>query len=236
MIDLHCHILPGLDDGPATLDEALDLARLAVAGGVSTVVATPHMPLVSPDQRDQALALFRVALQQQQIPLKVLPGGEYLLDEQMLDRATASSNYLLGGAAGRRYLLVELPANVKLALFESLHYQAQIKGIQMVLAHAERLPEVETEWKRLQALAERGLAIQVNADSLVRPWWSQNRNSRQAKRLVCEGLASIVASDMHGTDFRPPRLAEARANLEKWLGPKAARELTETNPARLAGL
>ena len=227
MIDLHAHILPNLDDGPASLE----LARLAVAAGITTVVATPHMPIVAPEIRDLALRALRVALKAHGIPLEILPGGEYRLDDQMLARAAATPGYFLGQG---RSLLAELPSRLHLNLLEPLLYQAQLKEIGLVLAHAERHPEVAGNLKLLRTLVERGLVLQVNADAVLGVDFAEW--NRTAKKLVGEGLAGVVASDMHDPVHRPPRLGDARAVLEKWVGSAAAKKLTSDTPAHLLGI
>ena len=236
MIDLHTHILPAIDDGSQSLDESLAMARLAVADGITVMVATPHVAgspfAVTAARRDAALELLRSALREQGIPLAIVPGMECWIHEQTIAAALADPGCFLGGA-GNRHLLVELPNQLEVSHLEALLFDAQLKGLRLVLAHPERHRDLCADFDRLARLVERGLILQVNAGSLTGELgWS---TSRLAKKLVCTGLVQVVASDTHDPVERPPRLSKALKKLEKWLGPATARQLVYDNPARLIG-
>jgi len=226
VIDLHAHILPGLDDGPATLEESLAMARAYVDAGFGTVVATPHViPGLYEPAREEILdgvQRLQAALEEAGIPLAVLPGAEYHLTPD-LPRLLDAGALVTLNATGR-YLLVELPfhglpAHAHRTLFELL-----VAGVTPVIAHPERNDILAGEPCALAEMVERGVRAQVTAASLLGLFGSQVR--RAAQRFVREGLAQLVATDAHGPDARleaGPRAAQLLGDL--------ARRLMRENPA-----
>ncbi len=228
LIDLHCHLLPGLDDGPADLGQALALARQAAASGVTVIVATPHYGLWpytwTRAQFDQALADLRQALSIAGIAVEVRPGCEALLTAELLDHlATAPT------LNNSRYLLVELPLQAHTPYLSDLLFALQVRGCWPILAHAERYPVVQQDPAWLVPFIERGLLVQVNAESLVE---SRSPRLRQtAEWLVRQGLAHILASDAHDAVHRPSLLAAAWRWVAATLGPAPAARLVSEIPA-----
>ena len=202
MIDLHSHILPGIDDGPPTLEGSLDLARAAVDAGTRTILATPH---INDDARIDAarvadgLEVLRPALAEAEIPLEVLPGGEIAiwrltdLDDDVL-RSLA-----LGGGP---YLLIESPFSPVVGTFEPLVLELMARGFGVLLAHPERCPAFQRDGTRLQRLVEHGVLVQVTAGSMTGAFGSTVR--RFTGLLLREGLVHVVASDAHDAVKRPP--------------------------------
>lgn len=233
MIDLHCHLLPGLDDGPETLDEAVAMARIAVADGITTVVATPHMFdgafEVAPERRDTALAELTARLAAEAIPLRVLAGGECRIHEHLLTRLqTAAPRYTLNGTG--RCCLLEWPEGVVPPHFEQFLFAAQIAGLQVLLAHPERHADIQRKPELLERLVERGLLLQISAGSLTGAYGRGAR--RAAERLLAAGSVRVLATDAHDPDSRPPLLTAAVERAVELLGP-VARNLVTTFPAAL---
>jgi protein-tyrosine phosphatase len=226
VIDLHSHILPGLDDGARTLDDSLDVARAAVADGTRVLVATPHVTdryPTAPDQMEAALAQVRDAVAAAEIPLDVRGGGEIALDRlDYLDRDGLRRLTLGGG----RHLLLETPyRGWPLDLPDRL-FRLQASGFAAVLAHPERNSEVRAHPERLRPLVERGLLVQVTAASLDGRLGGSVRAAGLA--LVERGLAHVLASDAHTADVRAVGLAAAA----RAVGDEAlARWLTQEVPA-----
>jgi protein-tyrosine phosphatase len=232
MIDLHCHILPGVDDGAATLADALAMARAAVADGITTIVATPHAfkgPLNVPvSRRDDALAELREALQTQNIDLTILPGYECQIHENLLNILRTTPAYTLNGA-GRTFLL-ELPSDFIPPGLEQFLFNAQMANLDPILVHPERNLEVQKNPAVLATLIDRGLQIQLTAGSLTGEFgW---RARRTAKKLLTNGWVQVLASDAHNPTRKAPMLSKALEIARDLIGPSAI-DLVEANPARL---
>lgn len=229
MIDLHSHVLHGLDDGARTLDEALAMARSMVEDGVSVVAATPH---VHPRYRtpvgemERALAELRAALVEAGISLEVLPGGEIALDELPGLSAEERGRFGLGG--NRLLLLLEFPLYAWPLALESTVLDLGAHGIRCVLAHPERNPEVQEQPERLERLVAAGAVPQLTAAAV--DGRMGKRQARCAFDLLERELAFLVASDAHAPEIRGARLSAAReAVRDEALG----HWLTEDVPAAL---
>jgi protein-tyrosine phosphatase len=231
VIDLHSHVLPGLDDGAATLDESLAIAAAAAADGVTVLAATPHVSArypTAPDAMEKAFELVLEALQRDGSPIELVPGGELALDR--LDALTTDDleRFALGGAGGGRCLLVEFPyEGWPPALAEQLS-RLHAEGFRTLLAHPERNGEVQARPGRLEALVALGTLVQVTAASLD---GRLGRTSQAtAKALLDFGLVHVLASDAHGFETRAVGLAAARRRVgDEALG----RWLTEDVPASI---
>jgi protein-tyrosine phosphatase len=228
VIDLHSHILPGLDDGARTLEDSLAIARAAVEDGIRVLAATPHVSErypTAPEEMERALAQVREAIARVEIPLDVRGGGEIALDRlQGLDRDALRRLAL----AGTRHVLLETPYyGWPLDLSDRL-FELQASGFAAVLAHPERNGEVQAHPERLRPLVERGLVVQVTAASVDGRLGRRVRTT--ALLLVAQGLAHMVASDAHSADVRAVGMAEAaQAVGDEALG----RWLTEDVPGAL---
>lgn len=237
MIDIHCHLLPGLDDGPATLDEALALAGALVADGITHVVATPHVFPGRFDNRRSGIGPAAQALQQALaqagLPLQLRWAGEVRLAPEALDLLGAQELPWLGDAAGLRTLLLEMPDNQvplgALAFVGALQRQ----GITPVLAHPERNRGVMESLQRLRPFVEAGCKVQVTAGSLVGQFGAKAQATAEA--LLEQGWVHALASDAHNLRGRVPRMGAARQWLAEQAGADFAHELTVRGPARLCG-
>lgn len=237
MIDLHCHLLPALDDGAADLAEALDLADRAVADGVHTVAATPHLradhPEVDPFDLRERVAVLQAELERRRIPLELVVGGE--VDMAWAYRASTEQLRLVSYGQTGRDLLLETPYGHLPPAFEGLIRELHGRGFRVLLAHPERSPTFQHEPKRLAALVADGVLVQIGADSLTQlPRRSAGR--RLAGRLIGEGLAHVLATDSHGLGVgRRPRLSGA-ARVADRLAPGRGWWMTTSVPeAVLAG-
>ena len=206
MIDLHCHILPGVDDGPPTMEGTFDLARAHVAAGVTHVLATPHVTWDIPTTSTQVhdgVATVNAALREEGIPLEVLPGGELALTRVAeLDDGELRALALGGGP----WLLVESPLTPSAAGFDNVLHHLQARGHRLVLAHPERCPAFQREPERLAALVHAGMLTSITAGALIGRFGSTVE--RYAHELVRDGLVHNVASDAHDTHRRPPGMRD----------------------------
>lgn len=215
MVDLHCHILPGLDDGAPSIDEALSIARVAEAAGVETVAATPHIREDYPFPLEaiaDGMAELRSAIRAAGIAVEIVSGGElslskvsYLDDEQL-------TSLCLGDGP---YLLVESPYAQAPSLLEEALFELQVRGFRPVLAHPERSPSFLDEGKRLERLVERGILCSVTAMSVTGTFGTRVRDFTQA--LFAAGLVHNIASDSHDATRRAPGFAAALTELKDLL-------------------
>lgn len=231
---MHSHILHDLDDGARTLDDALAMARMAVADGITLMSATPHSPDSSVGERysvalvHERLAELRAALHAAQIPLELVAGTELCYAANLPQRLRAGA--LLPYGASRAVLLECAGTELPSALPE-LVFGLQAAGYRVVLAHPERLRDVQHRPAVLAPLAERGVLIQLTAAALTGHQGATLRAAAEA--LVAQGLAHVLASDAHGPTLRQPLLSEARACAAALLGEPAADMLVRDIPRAL---
>jgi protein-tyrosine phosphatase len=227
MIDLHAHILPGLDDGVGTVEEACTLARRAVADGITAIAATPHVRddyPTTPAQMEAAVRDLRRELRVADIAVDLLPGGEIALDHLgVLDREDLLRFSL---AQSGRYLLVEFPyVGWPLALETSL-WKVRAAGLVPIIAHPERNREVQERPDLLAPLAAAGTLVQITAASLDGRLGPSSQRTAQA--MLRDGTAHLIASDAHGSAIREAGLADAFVAVGDV---QLARYLTEEVPA-----
>ena len=228
MIDLHAHILPGLDDGVRSPSEARDLARAAVAEGITAMAATPHVRDDYPttaDQMEDALAGLRLALAEAAIPLHVLAGGELALTRLVAMENEELVRFTLNRSG--KYLLVEFPYYGWPLALEQIVFDLRLAGITPLIAHPERSAEIQERPARLEQAVASGAKVQVTAGSLDGRF---GRRARRAAHSLLElGLVHVLASDTHGAT-RGVGLASALRALRD---PGLARYLTTDAPAAI---
>jgi protein-tyrosine phosphatase len=206
MIDLHCHVLPGIDDGPETIEQSLKLARAAVAAGIRTVVATPHVNSRTPNDAATIAGLVEMLnerLSEEQVDITVLRGGEIAISHVAEIEPAELARLGLGGGP---WLLIEPPFTPVAIGLESLIQGLQRQGHRIVLAHPERCPALQRDHKLVRSLAEDGVLMSITAGSLTGRFGGSVR--RFALELAREGLIDNVTSDAHDSVVRPPGLAE----------------------------
>ena len=233
MIDLHAHILPGLDDGPRNLDASVELARAAVAAGTTVMAATSHVDPVfslAPAELARARAAVRRRLEEESVPLEVVAGGEIaahrlpeLDDDELRDLR-------LGGGPS---VLLEAPLGPYSAdEFAGLVADLHARDLQVLIAHPERAPLFQRDPGRLAALVADGARAQLTAGALLGEFGPPVR--RFAVQLLREELVHVVASDGHGP-HRPPGVRGAFAAIEGELpgAGRLARWMTDDVPAAI---
>lgn len=235
MIDLHSHLLPGIDDGPRDLEHALELARAAAEQGTRVLAATPHLRADFPDVRAEELASrceqIRAAIDGADIELDVVQGGE----AGVMWAVNAADDDLRAGSYGGRGtdLLVETPYGPLNDTFEQLLFTLSERGYRLLLAHPENNPTFQRSPERLRALVDRGVLLQVTARSLIRA--QRKKGPRPlAESLVRDGYAHVLASDAHsGRQLRPPALGAGVAAAAELVGESRARWMVEGAPAAI---
>lgn len=234
MIDLHCHLLPGLDDGAASLETSCAMARQAVASGVRRVICTPHC--MTGDRhaarRLERIALaaetLRAALDRHKIPLALSTGME-LLCHTALPETLARGEVLT--LAGSRYLLMEFPFQMTLSRIEWAVETVRQSGYRPVLAHPERYAAVCRAPDCLAAWFRAGYVLQLDKDSILGRFGSGC--ARAADWALHHGVAHVVASDAHGVHRRTADLAEVQRVLRRRYPPGYAELLLVRNPKRI---
>jgi protein-tyrosine phosphatase len=229
-VDVHCHILPGVDDGPATLDETLALCRALVRDGITAVIATPHQlgrfegRNLAADVRTRVDQLQAV-LHQRRIPLQLSPGAEVRVDERIPSLLRADQ--ILTLADKRKCLLLELPTSVAIDP-EILLPHLEVMECRIVLAHSERYealwrdPALAEEWVR------RGAALQVNAGAVTGAFGAPAQ--RAAWFWLQRGWVWLIATDSHSVGVRRPRMSDAIQAIERECGAEIAKCVCIENP------
>lgn len=229
MIDLHCHLLPGIDDGAKDLATSLEMARVAVADGIHTIACTPHIypGLYENDAAGirRGIAALQRELDHAGIALKLVEGADVHLTPDLVAGIKADRIPRLNRT---RYLLLEPPHHVAPPRFEEQVFNLQAHGFVPLITHPERLTWIEDNYPMFLRLARAGAWLQITAGALTgrfgrRPkYWSQ--------RLLDEGPVHIIASDAHSVHRRPPLLAEAQVAAARQVGDNEAWALVRERP------
>ena len=229
MIDLHAHILPGIDDGPRTLEDAIEMARVARADGIAAIAATSHAGDRSfgwtREQYEAALASVRAVLSEAEIDLEIIPGCEALIDPALPAEVGKGQVRTLNDG---RFLLLELPFLQYPSYVERVVFDLQLAGVMPVLAHAERYRAIQEDPNRLIPLIERGVLVQVTAASVLGDFGERPRET--AEILATHNLLHLLASDAHDARRRAPAMSEAARRLASWTSEDFADEATRRVP------
>lgn len=228
MIDTHCHLLPGLDDGPRTATESLQLADRLVADGTTRVLCTPHYSRMFPTRHEDAVASFerlRPLLSQAGIPLTLDLAAEVGPAAAVTEPLPELERRSIAG----RFLLVEVLHDTPALTLETCVDRLEETGLAVIFAHPERSTEVSRHLAAVDAVRRRGALVQVVAPSLLGRWGPGVEET--AWRLVDTGRADLLGSDAHGVLKRRPHLQEAADLVAARVGEEVVLGLTERNPA-----
>ncbi|MCS7207682.1 MAG: phosphotransferase [Dehalococcoidia bacterium] len=231
--DLHCHILPALDDGPETLPEALEMARLLAQEGVHTVVATPHAREVEAaggrEALHQRIEAFRQAVAEAGISLTVVMGAEHFFLPDLIGLVEQGKAISLNGS---RYLLVEMDFVHYPPFAEQVVFALRLRGITPVLAHPERQAVLQRQPQRLRRLAELGVLFQITGASLLGGFGGAAQ--RTAQDMLKEGLVHAIATDAHHAQGpRAPLVRPVMEVVTRWVGQAGAQRLFSANPSAI---
>ena len=226
--ELHTHLLPGVDDGPASDDESMALACLAVADGTRTVVATPHVSMVDIAELPERVGRLNVRLRNAGIPLEVRRGGE-LSPRDVYGISRTELEAIAHGPSGRRWLLLEAPLSANHPPLSDAAQELRNLGFGVLIAHPERSTRCSIDELREQV--RRGSVLQLNASSLTAVHGA--RAKRAAIEIAHSGLPFVLASDAHSTE-RPPLLSEGAAVLlAAGIDSETVRTAVDTGPGLL---
>lgn len=229
MVDIHHHLLPGLDDGSPNIEASLAMARIAVEDGITHIVATPHANNLydfDPVAIETRLSALRNELANQHLPLNLASGCDFHLSyDNIQDAITNPRKYTVNG---NDYLLVELPDHGLSPHLDEAFYELGLAGMKPILTHPERNPTLQRDPKRLAGWMRIGLLNQVTAGSVLGHMGRQAQ--RMAHQMLSDRWVHFLATDAHNTGSRPPRMASARDLVAKKYGAEYAERLCTTNP------
>jgi protein-tyrosine phosphatase len=228
LVDIHCHLLAGLDDGPRTPEDALAMCRIACEDGIQMAAATAHQggrwADNGPERIRSACRALGEGLQSARVPLTVFPCAEVMADLET--PAAWEAGRLLSLGDHGQYLLMEMPHGRYVELGPTLA-RLRHAGVGVVLAHPERCPELLEDAGRIEGLIEAGCLVQVSAGSVAEP-----RSPRDDAALCGwfrRGIVHLMGSDGHSPGRRPPRMATAYRQVVRWAGRGVADRVFSTN-------
>jgi len=229
MYDLHCHMLPGIDDGAPTREIALEMARMAVADGIQVTACTPH---IYPGLYENtapgiaaAIAALRADLEAEGIPLQLVMGADVHLDPALVAGLKEGRIPTLNGS---RYFLFEPPHHVAPPRLEDELFRVMTAGYVPVLTHPERLSWIDSHYPLFTELVKRGVWMQLTAASVTGKFGKAA--AYWAHKFLDDGLVHIIASDAHHSRKRPPILSEAREWVAARYGREEAEAMVSTRP------
>jgi len=236
MIDLHSHILPGVDDGPGELNQSLELIELYARAGYRTVVATPHWvpgstPGIDRDSVQNRVQVLNQAIAERGLGVVVVSGMEIALDSQILPNMANDALCPLGDS---KTLLIETPFVQFPIGWQELFFQIHSAGYSILLAHPERCRQLSRQPEMLDSLVRCGVYLQVNYESFL---GNQGKDAAvMARKLAVEGRIHCLATDSHDCRQRHPgHTAKALAVIEKLMGREGSKTVSEENPERILG-
>lgn len=233
MVDIHCHIVPEVDDGAWDLEASLEMARMAVRCGVRRILATPHFkgtPELLPHlpYMVHQFRQLQAAVQREKLPLELIPGAEILCVPQTLELARMGQLPTLGSS---RYVLTEFYFDASWEFMDSTLEGLRAFGYQPVVAHPERYGAIQRDPERARSWFDRGIVLQINKGSVLGVFGRHAEDT--AVRLLYRGNAHIIASDAHSPERRTTDLTAVREWALDHLGREYTRILLEDNPGRI---
>ena len=229
MIDLHCHLLPGIDDGAPNLDTSLAMARIAVADGITVTACTPHIypgmyQNTGPAIR-QAVCELQAHLDEAGVSLRLTYGADTHIAP---DLVAGLRDGRVPSLHGSRYFLLEPPHHVAPPRLAETVFDLLAAGYVPVVTHPERLSWIEDRYETFIELVRQGAWMQVTAGSLTGRFGSAAQY--WGERMLDEGWVHILATDSHSAERRPPLLAEGQQAAARWVGDTEALYLVQTRP------
>ncbi|MFL5328015.1 MAG: tyrosine-protein phosphatase [Gemmataceae bacterium] len=235
LVDIHVHLLAGLDDGPKTPEDALSMCRMMAGEGIGHTVACAHQnddyPNNTPDVIRSATAKLAEGVKSLDLPVTVYPCAEVMVSPELLDRL--KSGELMTVADNRKYILLEMPHGLCVELQWMVEELVQ-RGVRPILGHAERSEELLHDPGKIEALISAGCLVQVSSKSITHP--ATREDAAAIKSWFRRRIVHVLGSDGHSLRRRPPVMADAFRQVQKWVGDaEATRVGSENGLAILAG-
>ena len=228
-IDIHCHILPGIDDGPETIEESLEMIEMACDDGGSHIFATPHiLKGVHNNSSETIISSLNNFRNHVNNGMEVLYGADVRISNDLIDLIERKEIPTLNGS---EYLLLELPFYVMPPNIETMIFSLRQKGIIPIIAHPERYPYLMRNLQQMKRLRDIGVLYQVTATSLTGGFGRDI--CRSCFSMIKEGLVDFVASDAHNSKTRPPILSKAYREIKREFDEVIADRLFFYNPRRI---
>jgi protein-tyrosine phosphatase len=228
LADMHCHLLAGLDDGPRTDADALEMCRIAYADGTRIIAAgahqNDHYPDNTPERLRAAADQLAARLREAELPLMVFRCAEVMAHPEMEERWHKGE--LLSVADRGQYLLIEMPHNLVVDLRHTAR-NLNAAGVRPILAHPERCEELLHDAGRIEELIELGCLVQVSSKSITAP--ANSRDERAVKDWLKRGVVHVLGSDGHSPRRRPPVMADACRKIAHWVGASMADRVGSIN-------
>lgn len=233
MIDLHAHILPGIDDGPGDLEASVAMARAMVEVGIDIVTTSSHIyPALgwnnNPEILSAQVEILRHRLDIENIPLQLVPSAEHFYDAELEPRIASGQAQSINNL---RYLLVEFSTSVLPPNLPEVLFRMRRLGVEPLVAHVERYPSLAGRIDRVQTLVEQGYSLQVDAGAITGDFGREQK--QLAWRLLDAGLIHVVASDAHRAKDVLDFIPKAQRLLRKRLGEAQLEQLWTRNPRRI---
>ena len=228
MVDIHAHILPGVDDGAVSMDESIEMLRISADSGVDTIVATPHlMPgryMMKAEERDKLISELQVQVTQHGVDMQILPGRECHLSPEIFDSEEDLKKMTINDAG--RYVLVEPPFLEFPDYVDQMIFEFQVRGITPVLAHIERYSEVIHNPHFILKYIQKDCLTQVNVGSIAGKYGPDVQETSHI--LLRHRMAHIIASDAHSPHSMP--LGDGFSIVEEMVGSEEAANLLDIRP------
>lgn len=232
IVDIHSHILPGLDDGAQDVQESLHIASEAARNGVTDMIATPHFagPYMIYDrgELENYVSTINDLIEKEGIDLKIHTGAEVFCSPKIIDLHKQGRLITL---AGSNYVLMDMPFDSIPFFFRDLIFQMSLSGLIVVLAHAERNMALQHDPRPIDDFIRQGALLQINTTSIT--GYLGSKSQKLARRLIKERKASVIASDAHSADGRGPNFDEAYKLVEQLSDTGYAEELMREMPQKI---
>ena len=228
LVDMHCHLVAGADDGPPTLDDAVEMCRISREEGVGTIHGLAHQneyyPDVTPEVIREGIRALTARLKEEQIPVMVYPGAEIIV-LPALD-ADWERGELLSVADRQQYVLVEMPHGLFVDIRDLVYRLSQL-GLRTLLAHPEQVPELLHDDGLIEELIGLGCVTVVSTGNVVQP--ASALDGRRLRAWFRRGIVHLLGSDGHSPKRRPPLMAQAFRTVVNWAGEAAANRIGALN-------
>ncbi|MCI9039307.1 MAG: capsular biosynthesis protein [Clostridia bacterium] len=232
MIDVHCHILPGIDDGSRSIEESMEMIKEAYEAGFTNIISTSHYIEESYNvpkaRRQELIDMLNSKIEQEGMKIKIYNGAEAYITPNLAELIKAEE---LPTMNGTKYLLMELPMHNQILNLESIVSKVINQGITLIIAHPERYDIVQKNYKVLNELADMGVLFQANYGSCIGQYGKEAEKT--LKKLLKANRISFFGTDCHRAGSVYEKMPEILKKLEKMIGKEKLEELTTINPQKL---
>ena len=232
IIDIHSHIIFGVDDGPNTLEESINMLKIAIDQGITDIIGTSHYGndrfSYNIDKLKNNFMMIQERIKKENLEITLYLGNEIYLNEETLDSLKNNKCFTL---ANSKYILIELNGLENFFFFKKLIFNLGCSGYIPIIAHCERLIKSKNDYRKILKLKEMGCYLQVDADFFI------NSRKKLLKKLVInqlkKGVISFIASDTHGIEYRPNNLCNVYYKLGKKIGQERIDKIMIENPQKI---